>query len=149
MAGAAVATMIVSAGTQVESSRRTSDFSPQAHQTLFNSVGSGISAVLMLPPAASRRNRGRPGVIAGMGVLGRGRTLQEADEDAVKKPVVEYETQLELFICNPTLEIEGNDAYLVGTSELTNALSRVQGLKQVRNERGRVSVQLGVRDSLS
>lgn len=133
MAGAAVGTIIVSAGTQVESSARPNHFPPVAHQTLF-SVNSGVSAVAMPPSAASYRNQGRSRVAAALGALGRHRTLQENGE-VLDKPVVEYETQLELFMCNPTLVTEGNDAYIVGTAELANALSRVHGLKQVRKER--------------
>lgn len=54
----------------------------------------------------------------------------ESDEDYA--PIVAYETQLELFLCNPSLETENNDAYLVEVPEFTRAITHVQGLEQVR-----------------
>lgn len=59
-----------------------------------------------------------------------GRRLQN-DEGVVVKPVVEYATQLELFMCNPSLVVEGNDAYLVDGTRVAVALGRIDGLGQV------------------
>lgn len=60
-----------------------------------------------------------------------GRVLQE--EGYVSEPRINYETQLQLFICNPSLVEDGNDAYLVDTARFTLALSRILGLGQVKS----------------
>ncbi|CAM9292282.1 unnamed protein product [Discosporangium mesarthrocarpum] len=41
---------------------------------------------------------------------------------------VSYETQLEVYLCNPTLDRNGNDAYRVDEEHLVNALSRIEGI---------------------
>lgn len=56
------------------------------------------------------------------------RALQEG---TVIVPIVEYATNLQLFMCNPSLIEEGNDAYLVDEDSLAAALSKVGGLLQV------------------
>lgn len=61
----------------------------------------------------------------------RGRLLQE-NSGAVTTPTVQYETKLQLFMCNPSLAEEGNDAYQVDDARLAAALSKVSGLRQVR-----------------
>jgi len=61
----------------------------------------------------------------------RGRSLQE-NSGAVATPTVQYETKLQLFMCNPSLEEEGNDAYQVDDVRLASALSKISGLQQVR-----------------
>lgn len=58
-----------------------------------------------------------------------GRALEE--QTIVTTPVVKYETNLQLFMCNPTLE-QGNDASLVDEDSVAAALSKVSGLLQVR-----------------
>lgn len=57
-----------------------------------------------------------------------GRALQE--QTTVTTPVVQYGTNLQLFMCNPSPE-EGNDASLVDEDSLAAALSKVSGLQQV------------------
>lgn len=57
--------------------------------------------------------------------------LQE-DSGAVTTHTVQYETKLQLFMCNPSLVEEGNDAYQVDDAHLAGALSKVGGLLQVR-----------------
>lgn len=63
----------------------------------------------------------------------RGRVLQQ-DTAVVTTPIVQYETKLQLYMCNPSLVEEGNDAHLVDETRLASALSRVDGLRQVRVE---------------
>lgn len=136
LAAIAVATMTVSAGTQTEPSKKAiREFPSVPHQTLFASVGSGITVMGGLsPPAAVQRQQRQqeqhpriPGSMALRDLSWSRRVLQ----DTVEQPVVEYEAQLELFICDPALETERNDSYLVGTDELVNALTKVEGLNQV------------------
>lgn len=137
LAAIAVATMTVSAGTQTEPPKKPiREFPAVPHQTLFASVGSGITAMGGLPPAAAvqqqqQQQQQHPRTQESMVLrdLSWGRRVLQ---DTTEQPGVEYETQLELFICNSALETEGNDAYLVGTDELVKALSRVEGLNQVR-----------------
>lgn len=128
----AVVTMTRSAGTTAWSSREMSgDFTSVARQTLFlSTAGSGgMAHASVHPPSPSQRRRRASAALADF----RGRLLQaeSGEEDVMGTPIVKYETQLELFMCNPTVISEGNDAYLVGAPQLTNALSRVQGLNQV------------------
>lgn len=80
------------------------------HQTLFGKSERGAISI-----------EGQPGSAR--------RVLQD---DVVNKPLVDYETQLELFMCNPSLTVEGNNVYIVGEEEMAAALARVNGLGQVR-----------------
>lgn len=98
----------------IPTSRRVASPSPVGHQTIFGKSGRGGISIEGQP-----RKRGR--------VL---------EEEVVSKPLVDYETQLELFIC----AVEGNDAYVVGEEQMAAALTRVSGLGQVRErERQRES----------
>lgn len=79
---------------------------------------------------ASPKSRG------GISVVQRkGRVLQE-DEAVVTTPIVQYETKLQLYTCNPSLVEVGNDAHLVDETRLASALSKVDGLRQVRSGGG-------------
>lgn len=80
------------------------------HQTLFGKSERGAISI-----------EGQPG-----------RARRVLQEDVVSQPLVDYETQLELFMCNPSLTAEGNNAYIVGEEEMAAALARVIGLGQVR-----------------
>lgn len=84
------------------------------HQSLFASPKSrgGISIAQQQPSGWST-----------------GRALQE--EETVATPIVEYDTKLQLFMCNPTMVEDGGDAYLVDEDRLAAALSKVSGLLQV------------------
>ncbi len=62
----------------------------------------------------------------------RGRLLQENSGAVTTRTAVQYETKLQLFMCNPSLAEEGNDAYQVDDARLATALSKVSGLRQVR-----------------
>ena len=60
-------------------------------------------------------------------IVGAGRALQEEEDTAVI-----YETELQLFLCNPSLVEEENDAYLVDNESVAMALSRILVLGQVK-----------------
>lgn len=66
----------------------------------------------------------------GISIVEDGRVLQE--EEDVGEPRINYGTQLLLFMCNPSLVEDGNDASRVDTARLTLALSRILGLGQVK-----------------
>lgn len=76
---------------------------------------------------ASPKNRGGISIVE----QPRGRVLQE-DTAVVTAPIVQYETKLQLYICNPSLVEAGNDAYLVDETTLASALSKIDGLRQVK-----------------
>lgn len=78
---------------------------------------------------ASPKNRG------GISIIQRstGRVLQE-DTPGITTPIVQYETRLQLFMCNPSLVEVGNDAHLVDETRVASALSKIDGLRQVRVE---------------
>lgn len=112
MAAAAVFTIAMSLGKTTPGSRVRPSFTA-GHQSLYASPGkrSGVSVAKK----------------------GAGRLLQV---EAVGKPLVEYETQLQLFMCNPSAVVEGNDAFRVDEESLVSALALVNGLGQVQNEHG-------------
>lgn len=76
---------------------------------------------------ASPRSRGGISIVH----RSKARVLQE-DPDVVTTPIVQYETKLQLFMCNPSLDEVGNDAHLVDETRLASALSKIDGLRQVR-----------------
>lgn len=60
-----------------------------------------------------------------------GRLLEADTSHGDSLPPISYGAQLELFMCNPSLPTEGNDAREVEIPELTEALSRIDELGQV------------------
>lgn len=74
---------------------------------------------------ASPKSRGGVSIVQ----RSKARVLQE---DVVTTPIVQYETKLQLFMCNPNLAEVGNDAHLVDETRLASALSNIVGLRQVR-----------------
>lgn len=124
MAAAAITTIALSLRTSTTlGSRTTIRLGSVGHQSLFAS-SSYNSGGISISHRLSRRTR-----------RGAGRVLEaEGEEDVVSKPLVAYETQLELYLCNPTLEVEGNDAYIVDETRLAEALARIAGLGEVSDE---------------
>lgn len=119
MAAAAIAAVALSLGTSTRLGPRTKLSRPAGHQSLFassyNSGGISISHRL------SRRTSSTAG-----------RALADEEGELVTKPLVAYETQLELYLCNPSLVVDGNDVYTVDEARLTAALARISGLGEVR-----------------
>lgn len=118
MAAMTVATVAFSTGTSTPGTMSTS--TRGGHQSLFASPTSrgGISIARAGQQPSSPWRRGR--------------ALQEGNADDVGSPIVEYETKLQLFMCNPDLAEEGSGGYLVDETSLAAALSRVTGLRQVK-----------------
>eukprot|EP00903_Cladosiphon_okamuranus_P018775 g17272.t1 len=89
---------------------------------------------------ASPKSRG------GISIVQRkGRVLQE-DEAVVTTPSVQYETKLQLYMCNPSLVEVGNDAHLVDETRLASALSKIDGLQQADADEITVAVKTGPTD---
>lgn len=122
MAAAAIAAVALSLGTSTQLGPRTTLLSrPVGHQSLFASSsynGGGIS----ISHRPSRRRTTSVRVLAD----------EEEEGEVVSKPLVAYETQLELYLCNPSLVVDGNDAYTVDEARLAAALGRIAGLGEVR-----------------
>lgn len=117
MAAAAIAAVALSMGTSTKLGARTTLSRPVGHQSLltssYNSGGISISR---------RRTSSTGRVLA-----------QEGEEgEIVSNPLVAYETQLELYLCNPSLVVDGNDAYTVDEARLAAALVRIGGLGEVK-----------------
>lgn len=120
IAAAAIAAVALSLGTSTRLGPRTKLSRPAGHQSLFassyNSGGISIS---------HRPSRRRTSSTAG-------RALADEEGELVTKPLVAYETQLELYLCNPSLVVDGNDVYTVDEARLAAALGRIGGLGEVR-----------------
>eukprot|EP00752_Nemacystus_decipiens_P002102 g2010.t1 len=74
------------------------------------------------------------------------RVLQEDSDDVVTTPIVQYETKLQLFMCNPSLVEEGNDPYLVDETRLASALSKIDGLRQADPDKVTVATKTAPTD---
>lgn len=116
MAVAALVTVTFSVGTISPGSNNIKSTPSVGYQSFFASPGSkgGISIKKQSWPSQEPA----------------GRVLQEED-DVVDTTVVEYTTQLQLYMCNPSLDLEGSDAYEVDETRLAAALGKISGLGQV------------------
>lgn len=126
MAAAAIAAVALSLSASTKLGPRTAATlsRPVGHQSLFASSsynGGGISISHRLSRRRTRAGTGR--VLAG--------EEGEEGEEYLTKPLVAYETQLELYLCNPSLVVDGNDAYTVDEAGLAAALARIGGLGEV------------------
>ncbi|CAM9126605.1 unnamed protein product [Ectocarpus sp. 12 AP-2014] len=115
---ATVATVAFSLGTTASTSRSgaMTGSARVGQQSLYASPKSrgGISVAQARRPSSVRPH---------------GRVLQE-ETPTVITPIVEYGTKLQIFMCNPSLEVERNDAHLVDQASLAAALSNISGIKQ-------------------
>lgn len=90
-------------------------------------MGSSAARVGHQSLFASPKNHGGISIVQ----RSRGRALQE-DTAVVSTPIVQYGTELQLFMCSPSQIEAGDDAYLVDETRVASALSKVDGLRQVR-----------------
>ena len=125
VAAAAIAAVALSLGASTQLGSRTTTTTtlsrPVGHQSLFASSSYNSGGISISHRPSRRRTTS-------------GRVLADEEEEgeAVSKPLVAYETQLELYLCNPSLVVDGNDVYTVDKARLATALGRIAGLGEVR-----------------